>query len=163
MYTAVKKIKINWDEARNIEILLVEDNEPDIDLTKEALEEFHFVNNLHIVKDGEDALDFLYKKKQYKDAPDPDLILLDLNLPKKDGLEVLAEIKTKEELKVIPVVILTTSEAEEDIIKSYKLHANCYITKPLDLNQFLEVIKTFGNFWLSIAKYPDKKRILRGD
>jgi CheY-like chemotaxis protein len=149
---------IKSNKVRSIEILLVEDNEPDIDLTKEALNQFQLLNNLHIVKNGVDALDYLYKKGKFKDSPKPDLILLDLNLPKKDGLEVLSEIKTKEDLKTIPVVILTTSDTEEDIIKSYQLHASCYINKPIDLKEFLRVVKTFGDFWLSIVKYPDKKK-----
>jgi CheY-like chemotaxis protein len=153
----MKNIMIKSNKARSIEILLVEDNEPDIDLTREALNQFQLLNNLHVVKNGVDALNFLYQKKEFKDAPKPDLILLDLNLPKKDGLEVLAEIKKKEDLKTIPVVILTTSDTEEDIIKSYQLHASCYINKPIDLNEFLKVVKTFGDFWLSIVKYPDKK------
>lgn len=153
----MENIMIKANKARSIEILLVEDNEPDIDLTREALDHFKLLNNLHVVKNGVAALNFLYQKNDFKDVPKPDLILLDLNLPKKDGLEVLAEIKTKEDLKIIPVVILTTSDTEQDIIKSYQLHASCYINKPIDLNEFLKVVKTFGDFWLSIVKYPDKK------
>ncbi|MBD3338118.1 MAG: response regulator [Candidatus Lokiarchaeota archaeon] len=141
-------------DVRRIEILLVEDNPPDIDLTREALKEFKMLNNLYVAEDGEEAMNFLGKRGDFKDVPCPDLILLDLNLPKKHGLEVLEEIKNDECLKKIPVVILTTSEAEEDILKTYQLHANCYITKPIDMHQFIKVVKTFGDFWFSIVKLP---------
>jgi len=137
-----------------IDILLVEDNAGDARLAKEALKDSKMKNQLFIVDDGEKALSFLKKQGKYKDVPRPDLILLDLNLPKKDGREVLAEIKKDENLKRIPVVILTISKAEEDIIKSYNLHANCYITKPIDLDQFMKVVKSIDNFWLSIVKLP---------
>lgn len=137
-----------------IDILLVEDNPADIDLTKEALEECKFVNNLHIISDGENALAFLRKEKNFRDKPRPDLILLDLNLPKIDGREILAEIKNDDNLKQIPVVILTTSESIEDITEMYKLHANCYITKPVDINQFIKVVQSIGDFWFSIVKLP---------
>jgi len=140
-----------------INILLVEDNPGDARLAKEALKEGKVKNQLHIVTDGVEATDFLFKRNDYKDAPSPDLIILDLNLPKKDGREVLAEIKADENLKRIPVVILTTSKAEEDILKAYNLHANCYITKPLDLNKFLEVVKSIEDFWLTIVKLPNHK------
>ncbi len=140
--------------VKSIDILLVEDNPGDADLAREALENSKLKNRLHVVGDGEKAMAFLHHLGEYKDAPHPDLILLDLNLPKKDGREVLAEIKTDKYLKRIPVVILTTSQAEEDIIKSYNLHANCYITKPIDLNQFLHVVKSIENFWLSIVILP---------
>ena len=140
-----------------IDILLVEDNSGDARLAKEALNEGKVKNQLHIVTDGMEAIDFLFKRNKYKDAPDPDLIILDLNLPKKDGREVLAEIKADENLKRIPVVILTISKAEEDILKTYNLHANCYITKPLDLNKFLEVVKSIEDFWLTIVALPNHK------
>ena len=137
-----------------IDILLVEDNSGDARLAKEALKEGKVKNQLHIVNDGMAATDFLFKRNDYKDAPRPDLIILDLNLPKKDGREVLAEIKADEDLKRIPVVILTISKAEEDILKTYNLHANCYITKPLDFDKFMEVIKSIEDFWLTIVKLP---------
>ncbi|KKL65022.1 hypothetical protein LCGC14_2159140 [marine sediment metagenome] len=137
-----------------VEILLVEDSPGDIRLTQEALRDSKISNNLHVVMDGEEALAFLKKEGKFSEKPRPDLILLDLNLPKKDGREVLAEIKQDERFKRIPVVILTVSEAEEDIYKSYNLHANCYITKPVDLEQFLKVIKATENFWFTIVKLP---------
>ncbi len=137
-----------------VEILLVEDNPGDVRLTREALEENKVRNNLHVVRDGVEALAFLRREGQYADAPRPDLILLDLNLPKKDGREVLAEIKTDENLKRIPVVVLTTSQADEDILKAYNLNVNCYITKPVDLDQFIKVVKAIRGFWLSIVKLP---------
>ena len=139
-----------------IDILLVEDNPGDARLAAEALKDSKINNTLHTVVDGEEALKFLHKSEKYKDAITPDLILLDLNLPKIDGREVLDEIKKDENLRLIPVVILTTSRAEEDIIKSYKLHANCYISKPLDLDQFMKVVKSIEDFWLSIVKLPTK-------
>jgi len=137
-----------------IDILLIEDNPADIDLTKEAFEECKFTNNLHIVSDGENALAFLRKESNFRDKPRPDLILLDLNLPKIDGREILEEIKNDDKLKQIPVVILTTSESKEDITEMYKLHANCYITKPVDINQFIKVVQSIGDFWFSIVKLP---------
>lgn len=140
-----------------IDILLVEDNFGDVRLAKEALKECKVKNQLHIVTDGMLALDFLFKRNDYKDAPSPDLIILDLNLPKKDGREVLAEIKADDNLKRIPVVILTISKAEEDILNSYNLHANCFITKPLNLDKFFEVVKSIENFWLTIVKLPNHK------
>lgn len=139
-----------------IDILLVEDNSGDARLAQEALKESKIKNILFRVRDGEEALDFLYKNGRYSKSPRPDLILLDLNLPKKDGREILAQIKNDDSLKSIPVVILTISKAEEDIVKTYNLHANCYITKPLDLNQFLIVVKSIEDFWLSIVKLPPK-------
>ncbi|MBN1167201.1 MAG: response regulator [Methanospirillaceae archaeon] len=138
-----------------IEILLVEDNPGDVRLTREGLKEAKMVNNLHVVMDGVEAMDFLYKRGKYTDAPRPDMILLDLNLPKKDGREVLAEIKADDDLKRIPVVVLTVSQAEEDIMKTYNLHANCYISKPVDFDQFLKVIHSIDNFWLGIVNLPD--------
>jgi CheY-like chemotaxis protein len=140
--------------GKPIDILLVEDNAGDSRLALEALKESKLRNNLHIVTDGMDAMDFLYKKGKYEQVPRPDLILLDLNLPKKDGREVLAEIKSDPDLKRIPVVILTISKAEEDVLKTYNLHANCFITKPLDLNQFVTVVKSIEDFWLTIVKLP---------
>jgi len=137
-----------------IEILLVEDNPGDADLAREALEGGKIKNNLFVVTDGEAALDFLYKAGPYADMPRPDLILLDLNLPRKDGREVLADIKAHKDLKRIPVVILTTSKSEEDILRSYNLHANCYITKPIDLSQFIRVVRCIEDFWLSIVVLP---------
>ncbi|KQC08162.1 MAG: hypothetical protein APR62_05340 [Smithella sp. SDB] len=139
-----------------IEILLVEDNLGDIRLTQDALTNGKVRNNLHVVRDGVEAMDFLFKRGEFKNAIRPDLILLDLNLPKKDGREVLNEIKNDEILKTIPVVILTVSKAEEDILKAYNLHANCYITKPLNLSQFIEVVKAIECFWLTIVKLPPK-------
>jgi chemotaxis family two-component system response regulator Rcp1 len=140
--------------VKPIEILLVEDNPGDVGLAREALEDCKLHNRLHVVDDGEKAMAFLRRQDPYTEVPRPDLILLDLNLPRKDGREVLAEIKTDEDLKRIPVVILTTSRAEEDILKSYNLHANCYITKPMNLDQFLHVVKSIQEFWLSIVVLP---------
>jgi chemotaxis family two-component system response regulator Rcp1 len=137
-----------------IDILLVEDNPGDVRLTIEALKEDKLQNNLHVVKDGIEALTFLRQEGEYADAPRPDLILLDLNLPKKDGREVLEEIKADERLKRIPVVILTTSQAEEDILRTYGLHANCYITKPVNLEQFTKVVRSIEQFWLTIVRLP---------
>ena len=141
---------------RSIEILLVEDNPGDVRLTQEALKENKNRNNLHVAKDGVEAMNFLRRINGFKDAPRPDLILLDLNLPKKDGREVLAEIKTDEKLRSIPVVILTTSDAEDDVAKSYQMYANCYIRKPIDLNRFIEVVRIIENFWLSIVELPPR-------
>lgn len=141
---------------RAIEILLVEDNPGDVRLTQEALKENKFRNNLHVAKDGVEAMKFLRKMNGNAAAPRPDLILLDLNLPKKDGREVLAEIKTDEKLRSIPVVILTTSDAEDDVAKAYHHYANCYIRKPIDLNRFIEVVKIIENFWLSIVELPPR-------
>ena len=140
--------------GKPIEILLVEDNPGDIRLIKEALNEGNVLNKLHVVEDGMEALAFLNQEGNYSDAPRPGLILLDLNLPKKDGRDVLAEIKTNGDLKRIPVVVLTTSHSEEDILKSYDLDANCYITKPVDLDQFISVVRSINEFWLSIVRLP---------
>lgn len=147
------------DSGRPIEILLVEDNPADVRLTQEALKDGKLLNTLSVVGDGVEAIAFLRRQGKYADAPRPDLILLDLNLPKKDGREVLAEIKTDETLKSIPVVVLTVSKAEEDILKTYKLHANCYITKPVDLDQFISVTQSIEDFWFSIVKLPPKGEI----
>jgi len=140
--------------GRPIEILLVEDNPGDVRLIVEAFKENKLRNKLDVVEDGVEALAFLSREDKYADAPRPDLILLDLNLPKKDGREVLAEIKADENLRRIPVVILTTSKAEEDILKAYDLNANCYITKPVGLDQFIKVVKSIKEFWLTIVKLP---------
>ena len=140
--------------VRPIEILLVEDSPSDTELTVEALEEGKIYNHLSMVEDGVQALEFLRRQGAYADAPRPDLILLDLNLPRKDGREVLAELKADSELKVIPVVVLTTSRADEDVLRAYSLHANCYILKPVDFKQFVEVVKHIENFWLSVVKLP---------
>jgi CheY-like chemotaxis protein len=141
-----------------IDILLVEDNPADVRLTREALKEAKVLNTLHIVEDGTAALEFLRKQGQYAGSPLPDLILLDLNLPKKDGREVLAEIKQDEQLKHIPVVVLTTSRAEEDVVRTYNLHANAYVTKPVDLKQFLEVIRRIEEFWLAVVTLPPNEK-----
>ena len=140
--------------GRPIELLLVEDNPGDVDLTIEALKDAKVYNSLHVAVDGVEAMAFLRREEKYADSPTPDLILLDLNMPRKDGREVLAEIKADPHLRRIPVVILTTSEAEQDILKTYDLHANCYITKPVDLDQFIKVVQTIKDFWLTIVKLP---------
>jgi CheY-like chemotaxis protein len=144
------------EPAKPIQILLVEDSEADVLLTREALSHAKVVNNLHVVENGDDALHFLHRSKQFADAPRPDLILLDLNLPRRDGREVLAEIKQSDSLKTIPVVVLTTSRAEEDVLKAYGLHANCYIPKPVDFEKFAEVIRCIENFWLCVVILPPK-------
>ncbi len=137
-----------------IDILLVEDNPGDVRLTIEALKEAKLLNTIKHVSDGVEAVAYLRQQGQYANSPRPDLILLDLNLPKKDGREVLSEIKNDPNLKRIPVVILTTSRAEEDILKAYNLHANCYITKPVDLDQFIKVAKSIDNFWFTMVRLP---------
>lgn len=141
-------------QVKPIEILLVEDSPSDADLAMEALSNGKILNNLHFVEDGVEAIKFLRKQTPYITVPRPDLILLDLNLPKKSGVEVLKEIKTDPNLKLIPVLILTTSAAQEDIIKSYSLHANCYITKPVDFLQFTNVVRLVEEFWLTVVKLP---------
>jgi len=140
-----------------VEILLVEDNPGDVRLTKEALREGKVYNNLHWAKDGVEALEFLRREGKHAKAPRPDIILLDLNLPKKDGREVLEIIKGDEQLKNIPVVVLTTSKAEEDVVRSYALHANCYVTKPVDLEKFIVVVKSIDRFWLTVVTLPPSK------
>ena len=142
-------------DHRPVEILLVEDNPGDIELTVEALREGKVKNNLHVVRDGVEALQFLRQQAHYAEKPRPDLVLLDLNLPKMDGGEVLAEVKRDPALARIPVVILTTSAAEADVLRAYDLHANAYITKPVDLSQFIEVVRSVENFWLTIVTLPD--------
>ena len=140
--------------VKPIEILLVEDNPGDVRLTREALKEAKVINNLTELKDGEEALTYLRRQGPYEKAKSPHLILLDLNLPRKDGREVLAQIKAEEALKRIPVVVLTTSQDEQDVLKSYNLHANCYITKPVDLDQFIKVVRSIEDFWLGIVVLP---------
>ncbi len=148
--------------VRAIDILLVEDSPGDARLTREALKEARILNALHVVQDGFEALAFLRRQGPYGDSPRPDLILLDLNLPKKDGREVLAEIKRDEDLKRIPVVVLTTSRAEEDVLRSYELHANAYVTKPVDLTQFLSVVRSLEEFWLAVVTLPPKDHRSQG-
>ena len=140
--------------GRLADFLLVEDNPGDVRLTQEALKSHKVQNNLHVVTDGEEAMLFLRRQGKYKDAPRPDVILLDLNLPKKDGREVLAEIKSDPLLKTIPVVVITSSEAEQDVIRSYDLNANCYVTKPVNFDQFVKVVQSISEFWLTIVKLP---------
>jgi len=142
------------EQNRPVEILLVEDNPGDERLTREALKEGKVYSNLYWVKDGVEAMDFLRRKGRHAGAVRPDIILLDLNLPKKDGREVLEEIKTDEDLKRIPVVVLTTSKAEEDVLRTYNLHANCYVTKPVDLEKFIVVVKSIDRFWLTVVTLP---------
>lgn len=139
---------------RPIEILLVEDSPTDALLTRRALADARLINRLHLVEDGVQALAFLRKEPPYTDVQRPDLILLDLNLPKKDGREVLAEIKNDDDLKIIPVVVLTTSRADEDILRSYRLHANCYIAKPVDFDSFTDAIATLEKFWFAVVTLP---------
>ncbi|MCX7898280.1 MAG: response regulator [Rhodocyclaceae bacterium] len=136
------------------QFLLVEDNPGDVRLTQEALKESKLRNHLSVVGDGEEALAFLRRKPPYENAPRPDVILLDLNLPKKNGREVLAEIKADPDLRRIPVVVITSSEAEQDILMSYDLHVNCYVTKPVDLDQFIKVVRSVSEFWLTIVRLP---------
>jgi chemotaxis family two-component system response regulator Rcp1 len=140
-----------------VEILLVEDNPGDYRLTMEALKEGKVYNNLYWAKDGVEALEFLKRQGKHATAPRPDIILLGLNLPKKDGREVLSEIKKDDDLRAIPVVILTTSKAEEDVLKSYDLHANCYVTKPVDLDKFIVVVQSIDRFWLTVVTLPPAK------
>ncbi len=137
-----------------IEVLLVEDNPGDAQLTRIALEDSKISINLNVVEDGVEAMAFLRKQEKYVKAVHPDIVLLDLNLPRKDGREVLAEIKADEKLRRIPVVVLTTSQAEEDILKAYNLCANCYITKPVDFDQFVKIVQSIENFWFAIVKLP---------
>ena len=148
---------VNPDLGRPIEILLVEDSPSDTDLTVEALAAAKVCNRLSIVEDGVQAMQFLRREGQYAQAARPDLILLDLNLPRKDGREVLAEVRADEKLTSIPVVVLTTSQAEQDVLRAYALHANCYIAKPVDFKQFLKVVEAIEGFWLSVVKLPTEK------
>jgi chemotaxis family two-component system response regulator Rcp1 len=142
--------------GKPIEILLVEDNPGDVRLTREALKDAKVPNSLHVARDGEEAMEFLCRKGNHADAPRPDLVILDLNLPRKDGREVLAEIKADEVLKRIPVVILTTSKTEADVLKSYNLHANCFVTKPLDLDRFIGVVQAIEDFWFTVVRLPEE-------
>src|SRR5438876_564352 len=144
--------------AKLITVLMVEDSPSDALMTREALDHAKLLNRLFVVEDGVEAMAFLRQTGKFADAPRPDLILLDLNLPKKDGREVLAEIKADEQLRLIPVVVLTTSKAEEDVVKAYGLHANCYVTKPVDLDKFIHVVKSIDAFWLSVVTLPSGQR-----
>lgn len=146
------------NSARVVDILLVEDTPSDVRLTQEALKDAKVLNTLHVVGDGVEAMDFLNRRGKYADVPRPDMILLDLNLPRKDGREVLAEIKADENLMRVPVVVLTTSDAEEDILRSYDLHANAYVKKPVDLDHFLGVIRSLENFWLAVVSLPPNEK-----
>jgi two-component system, chemotaxis family, response regulator Rcp1 len=148
---------LNGTDAEQIEVLLVEDSPGDVRLTQEAIKDAKVQVKLHVVGDGAEAMVFLAREGKYANVPRPDLILLDLNLPKKDGREVLEEIEESRTLKSIPVVILTTSSSEADILRSYMLHANCYITKPVGLDGFLTVVKSIDNFWLSVVNLPREK------
>ncbi len=143
-----------WKIKRPIEILLIEDNPGDVRLTQEVLKEADVPNHLSIAQDGVEALTFLHREEQYADTPHPDIILLDLNLPRMDGRELLAEIKADQDLKHIPVLVLTTSEADTDVLRAYNLHANCYIVKPLELDRFIDIMKAIEQFWLNIAELP---------
>ena len=149
-------------EVRAVEILLIEDSPSDTELTVEALREAKVRNRLNMVEDGVQALEFLRRTGKYAHAPRPDLIMLDLNLPRKDGREVLAEIKADEDLRLIPVVVLTTSRAEQDVLRAYQLNANCYITKPVDFEQFLDAVRSIESFWLCVVTLPPKARAGRG-
>jgi chemotaxis family two-component system response regulator Rcp1 len=146
----------NLHSPRSVEILLVEDSPADIALTQEALLDSKLLNTLHVVTDGEEAMAFLRKEGEYAAVPRPDLILLDLNLPKKNGREVLAEIKQDTSLSLIPVVIMTVSEDERDVFESYRLHANCYIKKPVKFGEFIEIVKSIENYWFTIVTLPQK-------
>ena len=143
-------------ESRKIEILLIEDNPGDVRLTQEAMRAAKMTNTLHVVEDGIQAMEFLRRRSRFKDAPRPDLILLDLNLPKKDGRAVLAEVKTDPDLRRIPVVVLTTSRSEEDVLQAYDMHANAYVTKPVNLDQFLRIVALIDEFWLKVVTLPGR-------
>jgi CheY-like chemotaxis protein len=152
----IERARMSHKYGSPIEILLVEDNAGDIRLTQEALSEAKVANNLAIARDGIEALEYLRREGTHSDAARPDIILLDLNMPRMDGRELLQHIKADESLAAIPVVVLTTSKAEEDIVRSYQLHANCYITKPVDLEQFLKVVRSIEDFWLTVVRLPPK-------
>lgn len=142
------------DIGKLVDILLIEDNPGDVRMTQEVLKESKILNKMYVIEDGVEAMAFLRREGKYANAPRPDLILLDLNLPRKDGHEVLAEVKSDDGLKRIPVVVLTISEAEDDILKSYDLHGNCYIIKPIDFKGFIKVVKSIEDFWLTIVNLP---------
>jgi CheY-like chemotaxis protein len=146
----------NKDNVQSVDILLVEDNPGDARLVQEAMRRAKIINMVHVVEDGVDAMDFLRRQGRFAEVPRPDLVLLDLNLPKKDGREVLAEIKADPDLKRIPVVVLTTSDDEEDVLRAYNLHANCYITKPVNFEKFMQVVKQLDEFWVKLVKLPKK-------
>jgi CheY-like chemotaxis protein len=146
---------LKW--SRPVEILLVDDNPADVALTQEAFEDNKLCNNLSVVNNGVEAMYYLHRNGQYASAPRPDIILLDLNMPKKDGREVLAEIKADDDLKYIPVVIMTVSKDDKDILESYRLHANCYIKKPVKFTEFVEVVRSLENFWFSVVTLPPAK------
>ncbi len=143
-----------FDESRLIDVLLVEDDEGDVLMTREAFEHYKIQNRLHVTGDGEQAMQFLRREGQYADAPRPGLILLDVNLPRKSGMEVLAELKQDDDLLTIPVIMLTTSQAEEDIVRSYSLHANAFVSKPVDFEHFIEAIRQIDTFFLNLVKLP---------
>jgi CheY-like chemotaxis protein len=145
---------IDMAQAKPVEILLIEDNPVDIRMTEEAFKDYRVANNLHAVTDGEAGMDFIYQRGAYKDAPRPDLILLDLNLPKKDGREILNEVKADDTLRSIPIVVLTTSSLDEDMMASYCGNANAFITKPIEFDDFVTMMKTIGDFWLTFVKLP---------
>lgn len=145
---------IHTTTTQPIEILLVEDNPGDVRLTEEAFKEGRIENNIHVARDGIEALAFLHQRGEFEDAPRPDLVLLDLNLPRMNGDEVLTELKADDDLKYIPVVVLTSSKAEEDVVKSYKHHANAYLTKPIDPDAFIETVRSFEKFWFSVVRLP---------
>lgn len=149
----------NTHGLQTIEVLLVEDNAGDVRLTKEALKESSLLIHLNVARDGEEAMAFLRREGVHAGTPTPDLILLDLNLPRKDGREVLQEIKADADLKRIPVVVLTTSEADSDVLTTYGLHANCYITKPVDMDQFIKIVKLLEEFWFTIVKLPSREAL----
>jgi len=144
------------EHLREIDVLLVEDDPGDVLLIKEAFADNKVRNRLHVVSDGVEAIEFLRKLEGHADAPTPDLVLLDLNLPRKDGREVLAEVKADEDLRQIPIVVLTTSKAEEDVLRSYKLHANAYVTKPVDFDRFIEVVRQIDEFFVTVVKLPPR-------
>jgi CheY-like chemotaxis protein len=150
------RLRVATSNTETIEILLVEDNVRDARLAEETLKDSKIHNRLYHVEDGVEAMQFLHRQGEYSRAPHPDLVLLDLNLPRKDGREVLAEIKEDAELRLVPVVVLTTSEAERDLVKTYDLHANAYVVKPIDLDRFIEVVQAIEDFWFAIVKLPPK-------
>lgn len=147
----------NIEKAKIIEILLVEDEKPDVDLIKLSFANIKMANHLHIAGDGIEALEFLRKQGRFVDVPRPDLVLLDLNMPRKNGMQVLQEMKTDSALKSIPVVVMTSSDSEEDVVKSYKLHANCYIRKPVEILELEKIVKAIENFWFTIVTLPKHK------